>query len=191
MPALTAESAHSASRTKAFAARFTRAHFVIMEATFLDVVNQQVSGFPKMTKIDPLSSLVAIVSAQPSAARDVHANSQRRSSAESHGSVLPVDGDHALRAEERLLQCIRTIRPDEEDRPEKAFRMFLESALAEVFGTRIQADKDLAHLVDKVLDYMHEDSDLREASAAAAEVLLARADDAPQLGSDETGQDFR
>ena len=162
-----------------------------MEATFLDVVNQQVSGFPKMTKIDPLSSLAAIVSAQLSAARDVHANSPRRPSAESHGSVLPVDGDHALRAEERLLQCIRTIRPDEEDRPEKAFRMFLESALAEVFGPRIQADKDLAHLVDKVLDYMHEDSDLREASAAAAKVLLARADDARQLGSDETGQEFR
>jgi hypothetical protein len=144
-----------------------------------------------MTKIDPSSSLAAIVGAQLSAARDVHASSPGHPCAEPRDFAPPADSDHVLWAEERLLQSIRTIGPGEEDRPEKAFRMFLESALAKVFGSRIHAPKDLDHLVDKVLERMHEDRELREAIAAAAEVLLARVDDAWQLGADGAGPDLR
>ena len=134
-----------------------------------------------MIQLDSLSALSAIVRAQLSAARQLAdpTKTAAKSSGNQGGRLRPPsqddDSDSALQSEAQLMSRIRSIRPDDEERQKKVFRMFLESVIADEFGPTVSETASFEHIIDRVLAHMYADADLRDASDTAAEVLLARA----------------
>lgn len=67
---------------------------------------------------------------------------------------------------------IGALSPDDPERRRKAFRIFLESVMRQEFGSQLIGEGGFDQLVDRVLQQMECDDDLRAAIAEATDALL-------------------
>jgi hypothetical protein len=74
-----------------------------------------------------------------------------------------------------LLQRVRTIDPDDPDRRKKAFRLFLESILADELGKHLLNDPAYQGVVEDVYRTMERNANLAPAIDKAGEYLLKSA----------------
>jgi hypothetical protein len=74
-----------------------------------------------------------------------------------------------------LVQRVRTIDPDDPDRRKKAFRVFLESILADELGKHLLNDPAYQRVVEDVYRTMERNADLAPAIDQAGEYLLKSA----------------
>jgi hypothetical protein len=118
-------------------------------------------------KIDPYAHLVALARQQASRAGPA-IDASRKS------IRTPAGGDRASSAEmgRTIVERIREIAPDDPRRRRKAFRVFLESVLAEEFGATLITDPGYQRLVDTVQEQMEKEPSLAAPMARAIDLLL-------------------
>jgi hypothetical protein len=118
-------------------------------------------------KIDPYSHLVALARQQASL-------TGRATDASRKTVRTPAEGDRASSADmgRTIVERIREISLDDPRRRRKAFRVFLESVLAQEFGTTLITDPGYQRLVDSVLEQMEAAPSLQAPMARAIDLLL-------------------
>ena len=118
-------------------------------------------------KIDPYAHLVALARQQASLTAPSTDASRKISRA-------PAGGNRTASADmgRTIVQRIREIAPDDPRRRRKAFRVFLESVLAEEFGATLITDPGYQRLVDTVIEQMEKEPALGAPMARAIDLLL-------------------
>lgn len=117
-------------------------------------------------KIDPYAHLLALIrqrapiAAPGAVARPLEKNSAR---------AAPVRRFDMGRS---IIERIREISPDDPRRRRKAFRAFLEGALAEELGATLLTDPDYQRLVDLTLEQMEAEPSLKQPIDRAIDMLL-------------------
>jgi hypothetical protein len=84
-------------------------------------------------------------------------------------------GDPARDVQQLILQRVLAIDPDDPNRRRKAFRVFLESVLADELGSHLLNDPEYHQIVDKVHRTMEGNAGLAGAIEKAGEFLLKNA----------------
>lgn len=126
-----------------------------------------------MDGIDPASQLAALIRVQVAALRKRQGGPRAGAPAardEAAPSDPPANDLAAV-----VAQRIRAIPRDDPQRERKAFRLFLETVLLSELGESLVNDPSFAVMVDHVQQQMESDPKLKEASLAAARVLLKSA----------------
>jgi hypothetical protein len=116
--------------------------------------------------IDPAHQLAALIRVQVAALRKRQGGARSVAAAPASQEDLPAV----------VAQRIRAIPQDDPNRERKAFRLFLETVLLSELGESLVNDPSFTVMVDHVQKQMESDPNLREASLAAARVLLKSAD---------------
>lgn len=123
-----------------------------------------------MSGIDPTSRILAHIRAQALEWKRRPVASRERA---------PTDAPVTAGASDWLAQVSRSvvaIPRDAPDRTRRAFRAYLEALLARECGVRQVNEREFQDLVDRVIETMETASNLKDAIAAAGEMLLRSAD---------------
>jgi hypothetical protein len=124
-----------------------------------------------MPNIDSTSRFLSQIREQVSAAALQARTAQGRST----GPVRPTQVSSTHDPQRVLLQRVRTIDPDDPDRRKKAFRLFLESILADELGKHLLNDPAYQGVVEDVYRTMERNANLAPAIDKAGEYLLKSA----------------
>lgn len=124
-----------------------------------------------MPNIDSTSRFLLQIRAQMSAA----ALEARATGTRSPAQRRPAEGSSAPDTQRVLLQRVRAIAPDDPDRRKKAFRVFLESVLADELGIHLLNDPAYHRIVEDVYRTMDRNARLAPAIDKAGEYLLQSA----------------
>lgn len=134
-----------------------------------------------MTSIDNVNQLAALIRAQFGSIQRRERTAAKASEKAGAGSASrgPAaaaagtgGGSPSQRIAEFIADRVHGIPPDAPDRHRRAFRVFLESVLANEFGHDLSGSPSFQALVDAVQQRMEEDDELRSAIHEAAERLL-------------------
>jgi hypothetical protein len=121
--------------------------------------------------IDPAHQLAALIRVQVASLRKRQGGPRAAASRE---DAAPAEREADLPAV--VARRIRAIPQDDPDRERKALRLFLETVLLSELGESLVNDPSFGVMVDHVQSQMESDPQLREASLAAARMLLKSAD---------------
>jgi hypothetical protein len=124
-----------------------------------------------MHNIDSTSRFLSQIREQVSAA----ALQARASQGRPAGPARPTRISSVRDPQRILLQRVRTIDPDDPDRRKKAFRVFLESILADELGKHLLNDPAYHQIVEDVYRTMERNTNLAPAIDKAGEYLLQSA----------------
>lgn len=125
-----------------------------------------------MTTIDPSSQLLAAIRAQALAWRRRDVTRGGASGAE-EPPTTSAGGVQDWMAQ--VARSVVAIAPDDPQRQRRAFRIYLQAALARECGIRRVEDPGFQDLVDRVQSTMESDSQLRKAIDTAGRLLLETA----------------
>lgn len=126
-----------------------------------------------MTRIGPTPQLLAQIRTQALAFR-------REQAARGPGGQVGEPRRPAAEATQedwsaQVARAVVAIAADDPQRRRKAFRVYLQAALARAFGIRAVEAKSFQDLVDRVQETMELDPQLRDAIEAAGKMLLEHA----------------
>ena len=119
-----------------------------------------------MTTIDPGNRLAAAVHAELAALRE---RTAARAQVQGKPAARPQEADGVAGA---AAQRIAGIAADDPHRRQKAFRVFLESAILHAFGGALIHDADFPTMVDAVQSRLQGDPQLARAAEDLADYLL-------------------
>ena len=122
-----------------------------------------------MTTIDPGNRLAAAVHAELAALRE---RTAARAHVQGKPAARPQEADGVAGA---VAQRIAGIAADDPHRRQKAFRVFLESAILHAFGGALIHDADFPAMVDVVQSRLQADAQLARAAEELAGYLLQAA----------------
>jgi hypothetical protein len=123
-----------------------------------------------MSPIDPLSSALARIQAQ-ALAKTERKGAAQKPAAQREGAAAPRSGDPMA----AVLTAVGAIPGDVPDRPERAFRLYVQAVLARELGLEDVNAPDVQELVDRVMRSIAEDAGLGDEVRRAGEVLVERA----------------
>ena len=124
-----------------------------------------------MPNIDSTSRFLSQIRQQVSAAALQARTTQGRST----GPMCSSQVSSTYDPQRVVLQRVRTIDPDDPDRRKKAFRIFLESVLADELGKHLLNDPAYQGVVEDVYRTMERNANLAPAIDKAGEYLLKSA----------------
>ncbi|MDQ8035725.1 MAG: hypothetical protein REJ50_27295, partial [Bordetella sp.] len=75
-----------------------------------------------------------------------------------------------------LADSVRKLQPDDPQRQRKAYRLFMQSVLAQALGRSRFDEASFRHLLDSVIEQMEGDAQLRGQLCEAGDLLLQAAD---------------
>jgi hypothetical protein len=127
-----------------------------------------------MSTIDPASHLFAHIRAQALAWRRKSSGRGAAETAEPERSPTPGGAQDWLA---QVAQGVAAIDRDDPQRQRKAFRVYLRAALAREIGIGHVDDQGFPELVERVLETMESDAQLKDAITAAGDMLLRVATD--------------
>jgi hypothetical protein len=132
-----------------------------------------------MSSIDPTHQMIQLMREQLTVARSAHSSSVLAATnlkAQGQPKKKTQDQPSATTpSEQRLIAQVAAISPEDPQRHQKAFRLFMASVLAQEFGDALSHEREFEHLLERVIQSMETDETLKKAMRKAAIFLLEKA----------------